>query len=93
MAEPEKTQFADGSDDYLNGASQMAKVAKSAGKSVGKVAAKSAQAGASAAGATVKAACRAEKQSQESRPVQQLEDRWGRSFLRYGHFAILLRRS
>lgn len=55
MAEPEKTQFADGSDDYLNGASQMAKVAKSAGKSVGKVAAKSAQAGASAAGATVKA--------------------------------------
>lgn len=55
MAEPEKTQFADGSDDYLNGASQMAKVAKSAGKSAGKVAAKSAQAGASAAGATVKA--------------------------------------
>lgn len=55
MAEPEKMQFADGSDDYLHAANEMAKIAKNAGRGAEKAAVKSAQTGASTASATVKA--------------------------------------
>lgn len=56
MAEKNKQQIGDGSDNYGQAANQMAKAAKQAGKEVGKqAAAKGAEATANAAAATVKA--------------------------------------
>ncbi len=54
MAEPDKRQIGDGSDNYGEAAKQMAKAAKEAGKETAKQAAvKGAEAGANAAAATV----------------------------------------
>lgn len=56
MAEPDKRQIGDGSDNYGEAAKQMAKAAKEAGKETAKQAAvKGAEAGANAAAATVQA--------------------------------------
>ena len=56
MAEPEKQQIGDGSDNYGQAAGQMAKAAKQAGQEAAKqTAAKGAEATANAAAATVKA--------------------------------------
>ena len=56
MAEPDKQQFEDGSDNYGQAASQMAKAAKQAGQEAAKQAAtKGVEAGANAAAATVQA--------------------------------------
>ena len=56
MAEPDKRQIGDGSDNYGEAAKQMAKTAKEAGKETAKQAAmKGAEAGANAAAATVQA--------------------------------------
>ena len=56
MAEPDKRQIGDGSDNYGEAAKQMAKAAKEAGIETAKQAAvKGAEAGANAAAATVQA--------------------------------------
>jgi 3D (Asp-Asp-Asp) domain-containing protein len=56
MAEPDNQQFGDGSDNYGQAASQMAKAAKQAGQEAAKqAAAKGVEAGANAAAATVQA--------------------------------------
>lgn len=56
MAEPDKRQIGDGSDNYGEAAKQMAKAAKEAGKETAKQAAvKGAEAGTNAAAATVQA--------------------------------------
>ena len=66
MAEPEKQQIGDGSDNYGQAAGQMAKAAKQAGQEAAKqTAAKGAEATANAAAATVKASVEGGKAAAE----------------------------
>ena len=66
MAEPEKQQIGDGSDDYGQAAGQMAKAAKQAGQEAAKqTAVKGAEATANAAAATVKASVEGGKAAAE----------------------------
>ena len=70
MAEPEKQQIGDGSDNYGQAAGQMAKAAKQAGQEAAKqTAAKGAEATANAAAATVKASVEGGRWSMGRYPV------------------------
>ena len=68
MAEPEKQQIGDGSDNYEQAAGQMAKAAKQAGQEATKqTAVKGAEATANAAAATVKASVEGGKAASRNR--------------------------
>ena len=89
MAEPEKQQIGDGSDNYGQAAGQMAKAAKQAGQEAAKqTAAKGAEATANAAAATVKA----KRPPQKSQPEPLRAALGALSCLQHGQCAILFSR-
>ncbi len=93
MAEPEKQQIGDGSDNYGQAAGQMAKAAKQAGQEAAKqTAAKGAEATANAAAATVKASVKAERPPQKSQPEPLRAALGALSCLQHGQCAILFSR-
>ena len=78
MAEPDKRQIGDGSDNYGEAAKQMAKAAKEAGKETAKQAAvKGAEAGANAAAATVQAGVEGGKAVTEIAAGTAADGPWG----------------
>lgn len=78
MAEPDKQQIGDGSDNYGQAAGQMAKAAKQAGQEAAKqAAAKGAEATANAAAATVKASMEGGKAAAEIAAGTAVGGPWG----------------
>lgn len=89
MAEPDKRQIGDGSDNYGEAAKQMAKAAKEAGKETAKQAAvKGAEAGANAAAATVQAGVEGGKAVAEIAAGTLRADRGAQFYRRHGPCVI-----